>query len=88
METRKFDIYHNRGVYLGGTLHNGCLSLLSEVYGPRDSEAHYTLDRKNTQKLLSIITLDELIEYGRRYLLIGLIDLFEKNQIMYSEYVI
>ena len=88
METRKFDIYHNRGVYLGGTLQNGRLSLLSEVYGPRDSEAHYTLDRKNTQKLLSIISLDELIEYGRRYLLIGLIDLFEQNQIKYAEYVI
>ena len=65
MENRSFVMYSERNVYLGGELRDGCLKLESEVYGYINSEGHYSLNEEQTRKLLSLISIDELIEIGK-----------------------
>ncbi len=88
MEDKGFVIYSDSGVYLGGDLRNGCLSLESEVYGYIDSEAHFTLDKENTQKLMYGLALDTLIAIGKEQRSSGIIDLLKKYGIDYNYMVI
>ena len=83
MEDRSFVIYADPSVYLGGELRDGCLKFESEVYGYIDSEGHYDLDEENTSKLLSQISLDEMIAIGKEKRPSGIIELFQKYDIDY-----
>ena len=75
MEDRKFTVYNDLYVYLGGEIKNGCLELTSEVSGGDeypDSEKHYIFSREQTEKLFSVISLEDLIESCRKGRLIWL----------------
>ncbi len=88
MEDKGFVIYSDSNVYLGGDMSDGCLSLESEVYGYIDSEAHFTLDKENTQKLMYGLALDTLIAIGKEQRSSGIIDLLKKYGIDYNYMVI
>lgn len=61
-----FTCYADRYIYMGGNISDGVLSLTSEVYGDDyDSERHYIFTKEETEKLFSIVTLDEFIELGK-----------------------
>ena len=88
MEDKGFVIYSDSSVYLGGDLRDGCLSLESEVYGYMDSEAHFVLDKENTEKLMYGLALDTLIAIGKEQRSSGIIDLLNKYGINYDYMVI
>ena len=75
-------------MYLGGELRDRCLVFESEVYGYINSEGHYDLDEENTRKLLSQISLDEIIAIGKEKRLSGLIELLQKYDVDYYFIVI
>ena len=84
----KFDIYHERYVYLGGEVKDGCLHLISEVYGEEyDSEKNYTFTKEDTEKLFQIYTLEEFIDYCRQHRLIGMEYMLQKNNINPTTFV-
>ena len=88
-EDQEFTVYYYVSVYLGGRIRNGCLELDSEVYGEEyDSEKHYMFSRKETEKLFSIVTLQEFIELCRRGNLIGMEAFLRDNGIRYSSVTI
>ena len=69
MKDGKFDIYNERFVYLGGEISNGCLELISEVYGDDDhpdSEKHYLFSESQTEKLFSLISMEDFIAFCQR----------------------
>lgn len=88
-EDQEFTVYYYVTVYLGGMIRNGCLELDSEVYGEEyDSEKHYMFGRRETEKLLSIVTLQEFIELCRRGSLMGMEAFLRENGIRYSSVTI
>ncbi len=88
-EDQEFTIYYYISIYLGGRIRNGCLELESEVYGEEyDSEEHYIFSRKETEKLFSIVTLDEFIALCQRGHLIGMETFLRENGIRYSSVTI
>ena len=87
MEDCGFVIYSHRYVYLGGSIEKGCLKIDSEVYGGDDywdSEQHVTLTKKETDKLFSICSLEELIELGRSERYGGLLSFLDRIGIKYE----
>ena len=90
MEDRSFVIYQELFVYLGGEIKDGSLELTSEVYGDDDhpdSEKHYIFSKVQTEKLFSLISLEELIETCRRGRLLWLEAFLRKNGIRPREWV-
>lgn len=78
----KLDIYSGGGISLQGIIKDGCLHLTSEVWGDDyDSEKHYVLTREDTEKLFSIIEVDEFIEECREGHTLWMEDFFEMNGI-------
>ena len=64
LQDRDFVIYNEQYVYLGGRIHAGCLELTSEVTGDDiypDSEKHYIFSETQTEKLFSLISLEEFV---------------------------
>ena len=91
MENRSFVMYSDRYVYLGGSLKDGVLKLESEVYGGDDfydSEGHYTLSGESTEKLLSLISLDDFIALGKEKHLNGVLEFLIDKKIDYDCIVI
>ena len=91
MENRSFVMYSERYAYLGGELRDGILKLESEVYGGDDfydSEGHYTLSKESTEKLLSLISLDDFIALGKKEHLDGVLGFLIDNKIDYDCIVI
>ncbi len=77
-----FVIYNEEFVTLEGDIKCGCLHLESNVYGEDyDSEKHYTFSEEDTEKLFSIMSLDEFIEACRKGHLMWLEDFLEENDI-------
>jgi len=73
--------------YLGGEITDGVLTVESEVYGGDDwydSECYYTLTKESTEKLFSLVTVEEFEEIGRTCNLIGLLSFLDRNDIEYS----
>ena len=64
MEDRKFAVYSEPGVYLGGEIKNGCLHLESDVFGELDSEQHYSFSKEDTDKLFSLISFEDFCEFS------------------------
>ena len=81
MEDRKFTVYSEPGVYLGGEIENGCLHLESDVFGEFDSEQHYSFSKEDTDKLFSVISFEDFCELCRREHLLGMDEFLEKNGI-------
>lgn len=90
MEDRSFVIYQELFVYLGGEIKDGSLELTSEVYGDDDypdSEKHYVFSKEQTDKLFSLISLEDLFESCRRGRLFWLEAFLRKNGIRPREWV-
>ncbi len=84
-----FTCYAQRYICLSGDIFDGCLSLTSEVYGDNyDSEGHYTLSEKETEKLFSLLNLNEIIELSQRGNLSGLLAFMDSHGITYDTTVI
>ena len=86
----KFEIYNELYVYLGGEISKGCLELTSEVYGDDDypdSEKHYVFTESQTEKLFSLINLEEFIDSCRRGHLLWLEWFLRENRITPREWV-
>ncbi len=63
MNKKKFNIYEEDHVSLDGTIDNGWLTLISNVYGDEyDSEKTYAFTKEQTEKLFSIISLEDYIK--------------------------
>lgn len=88
MEDKKFTIYNESDVYLGGSINNGCLSLLSEVNGDYTSEMSYGLTKENTDKLFSIISFDDFVDLCKKESLIGFLEFLDKHSIEYQSRLI
>ena len=89
LEDRRFTIYHERYVYLGGEIKDGCLKLTSEVMGDEDfpdREKHYIFTQEQTEKLFSVISLEDLIESCREGRLMWLEDFLSENGIHPEEW--
>ena len=88
MEDKKFVVYYERYVFLDGVIKDGCLELISEVIGDEDypdSEKHYIFTQEQTEKLFSIISLEDLIESCRKGGLIWLEDFLSEKGIKPQE---
>ena len=81
MEDRKFTIYDEISVYLGGEIKDGCLHLESDVFGEFDSEQHYSFSKEDTDKLFLLISFEDFCELCRREHLSGMREFLEKNGI-------
>lgn len=72
MKDQAFNIYSERNLSLSGEIREGCLHLTSEVWGDYDSEQHIDFSKDATEKLFSLISLDEFIALCRKEHLLGL----------------
>ena len=64
------------------------LYIISKVWGEYDSEQHITFSKEETDKLFSIITLDELISLGQKSYLGGLNEFWDENNIKRNTFTI
>lgn len=84
---QKFIIYDEKYVHLSGEISDGCLYLESDVYGEEyDSEKYYSFSKEETEKLFSIISLNDFITLCQTRRLIGMEDFLEKNCITYKSH--
>lgn len=86
LQDRGLHMYFGRS-YLGGEITDGVLTVESEVYGGDDwydSERYYTLTKESTEKLFSLVTVEEFEEIGRTCNLSGLLSFLDRNDIEYS----
>ena len=82
---RKFTIYNLNGVYLGGKIENGRLTIDSEIYtDDYDSEAHYFLSKTETNKLFNVVSLDEFIARFKNGNLTKMLKFFDEKEIKYE----
>ena len=86
MKEQSFAIYNEKYVHLNGDIDKeGCLHLDSEVYGEDyDSEMHYTFSKTETDRLFSIISLEEFIALCRDQHLRGMEQFLKNNHIHYD----
>lgn len=81
---KTFSIYNISHVHLNGEIRNGKLHIISEVYGDDyDSEKHYELSKEETNRLFSLISLEDFIDYCRKNHVSGMEDLFNSYNITY-----
>lgn len=82
MKDQNISIYCERGVYFGGEIRDGKLSLVSEVYGDDfDSERHYEFSKEMTDKLFENISVEEFIQLCRRERVSGMEDYLNRHRI-------
>ena len=81
MKDQAFNIYSERNLSLSGEIREGCLHLTSEVWGDYDSEQHIDFSKDATEKLFSLISLDEFIVLCRKEHLLGLDKFLKENGI-------
>ncbi len=83
-----FLIYANKTSSFDGYIKDGCLYMTSEVYGNgdscMDSEMHYSFSLEETNKLFSLISVDEFIESCKNGGTMWLHDFLWKNDIQYK----
>jgi len=79
---QSFSIYSEKHCSLHGKIQDGKLYIDSIVYGYEyDSEQHIELTKEETEKVFSLITLEELIELGKEDREIGIICFLEEHDI-------
>lgn len=85
MPDMNLSIYSSGGSNLRGTITNGCLHLTSEIWGDDfDSEKHYVFTEEDTNKLFSIMELDEFVEACKKGHVLWLEHFLHENDIDYS----
>lgn len=87
LQDKGLSMYFGSSVYLGGEITDGVLTVESEVYGDDDgyydSERYYTLTKESTEKLFSLVTVEEFEEIGRVCNLTGLLRFLDRHEIEY-----
>ena len=86
MKDQTFEIYRESNLSLSGEIREGCLHLTSEVWGSYDSEQHIDFTKDDTEKLFSLISLDEFIALCQKEHLIGLDKFLNDNGIKRSTF--
>ena len=89
MTDRSFVCYSERYVFLGGTIEGGCLRMESDIAGDDqypDSEKIYSFSKEETEKLFSIISVDDFVKLCREKHLMGMEEFLEENDITYSSF--
>ena len=86
MKNQTFNIYSESNLSLSGEIREGCLHLTSEVWGDYDSEQHIDFFKDATEKLFSLISLDEFIALCRKERLLGLNKYLDDNEIERSTF--
>ena len=81
MTDEKFTIYNEKNVILRGSISDGRMNLESIVFGDYDSEKYYLFSRKDTGRLLSLVSLDQFIDICRTTRLSGMEDFLKKHDI-------
>ncbi len=82
MGKNSFVIYEEENVTLKGDIKNGRLHLESNVYGEDyDSEKHYSFSKEDTERLFSLLPLDDFIIECRKGHLMWLEDYLKENDI-------
>ena len=73
MEDQTFIIYSESSLTLKGEIRDGCLHLTSEVWGGGyDGEQYIDFSKDNTDKLFSLLSLNEFICMCQKVHLLGL----------------
>ena len=89
MKDLNVNLYSNPGVsYLDLRIQNDCAELISEIRSDDgdDFEVHYILNEEETKKLLSLITLEEFIEFARKEkTLLTILKFLDANNIIYKK---
>lgn len=91
MEDQYFSCYSSSTSSLRGHIRDGCLYLDSEIYGDDDfydSESHYVFSKEETDRLFSIISLDDFISLCRNSHLLGMEEFLRQHGIKYGNIVI
>ena len=89
MKDQSFVLYREKYVFLGGKISDGCLELHSSVdMGDFDSERFYSFTKEETDKLFSVISLEEFKKLCRDGNLTGLEAFLGENGIMYNSFTI
>ena len=89
MYDRSFICYSERYVFLGGKIEGGCLSMESDVAGGDqypDSEKIYSFSKEETDRLFSIISVDDFIKLCREKGVGGMEDFLEENRITFNSF--
>ncbi len=81
MVDQDISIYSEKGVSFSGKIKDGCLSLTSEVWGTYDSEQHIEFTKEQTEKLFSLVSLEEFLKLCREKRLSGMWEFLEANDI-------
>lgn len=88
MENQEFTIYTEKDICLNGRISEGCLHLESYVSGDDfSSEKYYDLSKAESDKLFSLISLEDFIELCKREKLTGMEEYFRRNNIQVQTYV-
>lgn len=91
MKNQEINIYSEPNVSFYGRIKKGCLSLTSEVYGGDDypdSEMHLNFTKEQTNKLFSLLSLDDFLKLCREKRVSGLLEFLEANDIHPEKFVI
>lgn len=81
MKDQVFTICREPHIFFGGEIKDGRLHLVSEVYGEYDSEQNYSFSKEDTDKLFSLISLEDFCALCRREHLQGMDAYLEKHGI-------
>ena len=88
MEDKKFIIINEGNVYIGGEIWRGTLNIKSEVDGPYTSEMGYYLSKEDTDRLFSLITLEDFIKMVHDGGCMAMTDFFDGHGIKYESNLI
>lgn len=88
MEDQRFTIINEGDIYIGGNIWRGALGITSEVDGPYTSEMGYNLTKEETDKLFSIISLEDFIKMVHDGGCMEMTEFFDKHQIKYESHLI
>jgi len=89
MKDQKIVCYKSRYSYLGGEIKDGKLQLESDVYDVEDGmggEKHYSFSKEETEKLFSIISVEDFIALCKKKHVGGMEDFLEENKITYEAF--
>ena len=86
MKDMKFVIYDYGCVALDAEIEDGKLTLVSNVFGEYDSEKTYSFSKEGTEKLFSIISIDDFVSLCRKENLMGMEKFLERNDIKYASF--
>ena len=74
-------IYSEKGASFSGKIKNDCLSLTSEVWGAYNSEQHIEFSKEQTEKLFSLISLEDFLKICREKKVSGMWEFLDANDI-------